>query len=58
MTPEKFTKNEVKYTDDHGESSEQCSKCRHFVETTRGNSCAIVWGAIKAGGWCNRFKRK
>jgi hypothetical protein len=49
-----YTKNEVHYTDDHGTSSEQCSKCRHYDAPAR---CDIVEGKIKPGGWCNRFKR-
>ena len=51
----RFTKNEVKYTDDHGTSSEQCSKCKHWLDS---NQCAIVNGFIRPGGWCNQFKRK
>ena len=49
-----FTKDEVKYTDDHGMSSEQCSKCEHYRNP---NQCAIVKGFIRPEGWCNQFKR-
>ena len=58
-----YTKNEVHYTDDHGTSSEQCSKCRHYDAPSRDIvydapiRCDIVEGKIKPGGWCNRFKR-
>ena len=59
MMPERFTKNEVKYTDDHGTSSEQCSKCTHYLGKIRGAGvCEIVWGSINPEGWCNKFRRK
>jgi len=53
-----YTKNEVHYIDDHGASSEQCSKCIHYKPYgPRQAFCKIVEGLIKPGGWCNRFKR-
>lgn len=51
----KYTKEEVKYTDDHGDSPEQCSKCRHYANAS---TCKIVIGKINPGGWCNRFLSK
>ena len=54
-------KSEVHYTSDHGRLSEQCSKCRHYVNPTsfRGvmGVCVIVAGRIDPDGWCDRFKR-
>ena len=51
----KFSKREVAYTDDHGASDEQCSKCTHYVDRV---TCAIVVGMIRPGGWCKKFKRE
>ena len=51
----KFPKFAVRYTDDHGDSSEQCSKCTHYVGR---NLCDIVQGLVKPGGWCNKFERE
>lgn len=50
----RYDKEEVKYTDDHGTSSEQCSKCSYYAAPT---VCRIVIGRIKPGGWCNKFER-
>ena len=47
-------KAEVAYTDDHGTSDEQCSKCEHYCNPT---TCDIVAGIIRPTGWCKRFKR-
>ena len=41
--PKQFSKRDVGYTDDHGDSPEQCSKCEHFGEPS---SCEIVAGEI------------
>jgi hypothetical protein len=48
----KFAKYEVRYTDDHGASSEQCAKCQHY---SGGGECVLVSGKINPKGWCNRF---
>ena len=50
----KFSKDAVEYTDDHGSSNEQCSKCEYWVNST---TCKIVRGMIRNTGWCNRFER-
>ena len=44
----------VGYTDDHGSSNEQCSKCAHYVDRT---TCDIVIGKINPGGWCRKYRR-
>jgi hypothetical protein len=49
-----YNKKVVRYTDDHGSSNEQCSKCKYFEHP---RSCEIVIGAIKPGGWCNKYKK-
>src|ERR1700758_5332655 len=49
----KFTKAEVHYTDSHGRSSEQCSKCKHYEN----RACEIVAGTINPEGWCNKFAK-
>jgi hypothetical protein len=49
-----FNKKAVAYTDDHGTSSEQCSKCEYYQSAT---VCKIVIGKINPGGWCKKFKR-
>jgi hypothetical protein len=51
----KYPKSAVQYTDDHGSSSEQCSKCEYYLNRT---TCKIVAGEINPGGWCNKFERK
>jgi hypothetical protein len=51
----KYDKTDVRYTNDHGNSPEQCSKCKHYVNTT---TCAIVIGRIRPEGWCRKFERK
>lgn len=48
-----YFKEEVDYTDNHGNSPEQCSKCKHFVNSV---TCSIVRGLIRPGGWCNKFE--
>lgn len=48
----KFTKKETRYTDDHGDSPEQCSKCGHYVSRTE---CRVLIGDIVPGGWCQKF---
>lgn len=48
-----FSKTTVRYTDDHGASPEQCSKCVHYVNPT---TCEIVVGRIRPEGWCNKFE--
>jgi hypothetical protein len=55
MSAVKYSKKSVDYTDDHGTSSEQCSKCVHYI---LGKACEIVEGRILPEGWCNQFKRK
>ena len=52
---QRYEKDEVEYTDDHGASSEQCSKCQYYVAPT---VCEIVVGKINPGGWCNKFERE
>ena len=47
-----FSKHEVAYTDDHGSSPEQCSKCFYFIRSGR---CWIVRGPINPEGWCKKF---
>ena len=54
----KFSKEETKYTDDHGDSPEQCSKCGHFEKDSLGSFCAVVAGKINPGGWCMKFYYK
>lgn len=49
----KYTKSDVRYTDDHGKSSEQCSKCRFFLTLTR--MCQVVKGPIDPAGWCMKY---
>ena len=49
-----MSKAETHYTDDHGNSSEQCSKCKHYVNSI---TCAIVMGRIDPDGWCDQFER-
>lgn len=51
----KFVKRLVEYTDDHGTSSEQCSKCKYFIDP---HSCKRVVGSISPEGWCKLFKRE
>jgi hypothetical protein len=51
----KLSKRTVEYTDDHGDSSEQCSKCSHYVNQT---TCDIVSGSINPEGWCKEFERE
>ena len=53
MVDLKYPKFAVRYTDDHGDSNEQCSKCEYYVKRT----CEIVMGTISPNGWCNKFKR-
>jgi len=48
----KLTKQETAYTD-KGTIEEHCSACKFYVDRT---TCKIVAGAIKPGGWCNKFK--
>lgn len=43
----------VRYTDDHGDSNEQCSKCRFYGR----RSCEKVAGDISPSGWCQLFQR-
>lgn len=50
----KKSKASVEYTDDHGTSSEQCAKCKHYVNAT---TCAVVAGKINPAGWCDQFSR-
>lgn len=50
----KFPQFFVRYTDDHGDSSEQCSKCAHYVNRT---TCDIVKSPINPEGWCALFRR-
>jgi hypothetical protein len=47
-----FSKAAVNYTDNHGASNEQCSKCVHYVNAT---TCEIVVGRIRPEGWCKKF---
>jgi hypothetical protein len=54
MNSLKFPKFAVRYTDDHGDSNEQCSKCKHSITRT---ICDIVMGKINPLGWCNKFER-
>ena len=51
--PKQFSKRDVGYTDDHGDSTEQCSKCEHFGEPS---SCEIVAGEISPQGWCRKYE--
>lgn len=53
MFPKQYSKKSVKYTDNHGKSSEQCSKCRHYVNPT---TCEIVAGRINPNGWCKKYE--
>jgi hypothetical protein len=48
----KYSKKSVRYTDDHGDSPEQCSKCAHYLPPSE---CKIVEGKIRSKGWCNQF---
>jgi hypothetical protein len=48
----KYSKASVRYTDDHGDSPEQCSKCAHYLPPSE---CKIVDGRIRPKGWCNQF---
>lgn len=50
----KFPKFFVQYTDDHGNSSEQCSKCAYYMNRT---TCSKVQGEINPSGWCQLFRR-
>ncbi len=50
----KLSKSDVEYSDDHGSSDEQCSRCAHYVNPT---TCRIVAGRINPEGWCNQFER-
>ena len=50
----KLLKRLVNYTDDHGKSSEQCSKCEYYVNS---HTCSRVMGSINPSGWCKLFKR-
>jgi hypothetical protein len=50
----KYFKASVRYTDDHGDSPEQCSKCAHYLPS----ACKIVEGRIRPDGWCNQFVRE
>ena len=52
MPSAKYAKREVAYTDDHGDSDEQCSKCTYFRSPV---TCEIVAGQIKGEGWCQKF---
>lgn len=47
-----WRKSEVSYTDDHGASPEQCSKCFYFIRSGR---CWVVHGQISPNGWCKKF---
>lgn len=49
-----YSKKAVRYTDDHGTSNEQCSKCKYYQSAT---VCKIVIGKINPGGWCNKYKK-
>lgn len=51
----RFEKSQVDYTDDHGTSDEQCSKCQHILTKS---TCEIVKGIINPDGWCRKFNRK
>lgn len=51
----RYDKKAVEYTDDHGDSPEQCSKCHYYINQ---ETCRIVRGRINPEGWCNRFKRR
>lgn len=48
----KFTKEEVKYTD-NGKGNDKCCNCHNF----QGSLCAVVQGSIVPGGWCNQFSK-
>jgi hypothetical protein len=51
----RYSKEETEYTDDHGTSPEQCSKCTYYANPT---TCEIVVGRIRPEGWCNKFEAK
>ncbi len=53
--PKRFSKEQVEYTNNHGTSPEQCSKCTHYLNPT---TCDIVVGRINPDGWCNKFSSK
>lgn len=52
---DQYSKQAVHYVDDHGDSTEQCSKCVHFHMPDK---CDVVIGHVVPGGWCDEFKRK
>jgi hypothetical protein len=47
-----YAKKDVKYTDDHGDSPEQCSKCAWWLGD---KTCQVVVGKIKPEGWCMKY---
>jgi hypothetical protein len=49
-----YTKLQASYTHDHGQSDEQCSKCRHYFNQPQG-LCELVKGDIAYAGWCRLF---
>ncbi len=52
-------KDEVEYTSNATDMSEQCKLCAHFYTVGAYDSgrCTRVEGEINSGGWCNLFKR-
>ena len=52
MATSRYAQKSVKYTDDHGDSNEQCSKCRFFRPSRH---CAVVIGDIDPQGWCMKY---
>lgn len=55
----KQSKQKVNYTDNHGTSNEQCSKCKHYLKVNVNiGACVVVSGQINPNGWCKMFARK
>jgi hypothetical protein len=54
----KFPKFAVRYTDDHGNSNEWCSKCDNWLGR---RTCKVVQSGssgISPNGWCNKYERE
>ena len=51
----KASKASVHYTDIAMDEDEQCRHCKHFEKP---DSCKIVLGRIKPGGWCEEFENE
>jgi len=50
-----FTKEEVKYTDTHGDSPEYCRKCGHTGVMATQCRILVNGGPINPDGWCQKF---